>query len=56
MATAALAAPDAGQGGMERQLHFVLEIDSGPREQGQQGFEVWRHFIEQGRLYKRGHE
>jgi hypothetical protein len=55
LATAALAAPDARQRRMERELDLVLEIDIGVRQQAQQLVNVGRHVLQQLRFDKRGH-
>jgi len=55
LAPAALAAPDAREGGMEGELDLVLKIDIGVRQQASQLVNVWRHFLDQVRLYERSH-
>jgi hypothetical protein len=51
----AFATPDAGQGRMERKLDFILQIEISLGQEGEQFFQVWRHFMEQVRLYESSH-
>lgn len=52
--TAAFATPHAGQGGMERELDFILQIHIGTGEERQEFVQIWRHFSEEVGLDKGG--
>ena len=51
----ALPTPHASEGGMERKLDLVLEIDIRPWEEAQQFCQIGWHFIEQVRLDQSSH-
>ena len=40
---------------MKRKLNLILEIEIGAWQERQQFFQVWRHFMEQVRLYESSH-
>jgi hypothetical protein len=54
LAAPAFAAPDAGQGGMERQLDLILQVDIGPGQEGQQCGQIGWHVFQQIGLDKVG--
>ena len=55
LSASAFATPDAREGWMKGQMDFILEIDIGVGQEGPQGFQVWRHFLEHIGLDQRSH-
>src|SRR5262249_44705513 len=47
-------APDPREGGMKRKLELLLERDISLRQEGPQGFQIWRHFLQEIDIDKRG--